>query len=91
MTALDWVFRNRETGRVTIVQPPNLSLGAFLVASVARRVLDPHGWPRTLLVVVAASALVWWAVDEISRGVNPWRRFLGATVLLAAAVGLLVR
>jgi hypothetical protein len=25
--------------------------------------------------------LVWWAVDELIRGVNPWRRFLGGAVL----------
>jgi hypothetical protein len=29
---------------------------------------------------------VWWAVDEIVRGVNPWRRFLGAAVLVGAMV-----
>jgi len=26
-------------------------------------------------------ALAWWAVDEVVRGVNPWRRCLGAGVL----------
>jgi hypothetical protein len=33
---------------------------------------------------------VWWAVDEIVRGVNPWRRILGA-VVLAFVVVLAVR
>ena len=28
-----------------------------------------------------SSLLAWWAADEVLRGVNPWRRCLGAAVL----------
>src|SRR5207244_490573 len=40
---IDWLFRNRETGRITIAQFPNAALGVFLAASLLRRLLDPGG------------------------------------------------
>jgi hypothetical protein len=46
----------------------------------------------TVLRVVALAALGWWAVDELVRGVNPWRRLLGVAgcvVVVAGIVGLL--
>jgi hypothetical protein len=61
-------------------------LALFLVASLVRRFVDPTGTPRTLLDVVVAVSLAWWAIDEIIRGVNPWRRFLGATILAVLIV-----
>ncbi len=30
--------------------------------------------------------LIWWAGDELLRGVNPWRRCLGAAVLIGLGV-----
>jgi hypothetical protein len=32
--------------------------------------------------VVAIGSLIFWALDEVVRGVNPWRRFLGVAVLI---------
>jgi hypothetical protein len=32
--------------------------------------------------VVATGSLIVWALDEVVRGVNPWRRFLGVAVLI---------
>jgi hypothetical protein len=78
---IDWLFRNRHTGGITIVQAPNLALWVFLVASVLRWVFDPSGGLGTALGVVATAGLLWWAVDEVVRGVNPWRRLLGGAVL----------
>jgi hypothetical protein len=40
---------------------------------------------------VAGVALAVWAVDEIVRGVNPWRRILGAAVLAVSAAGAALR
>lgn len=76
-----WVFRSRETGRITIAQFPNLSFGIVLGVWLIRRVLDPTGTLDTVLAVVGGAALVWWAVDELIRGVNPFRRVLGGGVL----------
>jgi len=85
----DWMFRNRRTGDITIGQVPNVPLGLFIVATVLRRLLDATGGWRTALDAVALAGLLWWAVDEVLRGVNPWRRMLGAGVLAAQLVRLL--
>ena len=53
-----------------------------------RAVLDPGGAFGTLVTVIATAALLWWAVDEIVRGVNPFRRLLGGAVLLSTIVGI---
>jgi hypothetical protein len=66
---------------------PNLALGIFLVAAVLRRVLDPSGGLATAVDAVATGALLWWAVDEVVRGVNPFRRLVGAAVLAWTIVG----
>ena len=84
---IDWLFRNRETGELTIAQWPNPPLLVFLAAAVVRRVADPQGDVRTAVTVVATVALLWWAVDEVVRGVNPFRRMLGAVVLAVTLVG----
>ncbi|MGH8974191.1 MAG: hypothetical protein ACRD0C_13455 [Acidimicrobiia bacterium] len=63
----------------------------FLVASVLRRVLDPAGTVDTALRVIATGGLIWWAGDEVLRGVNPWRRILGGGVLGAQLVNLFAR
>jgi hypothetical protein len=43
---------------------------------------------KATLGVVSAIALGWWALDEVIRGVNPWRRCLGGAVLLFGVVRL---
>jgi hypothetical protein len=80
-SAVGWWFRSRETGRITVAQLPNLSLGIYLVAWATRKVLDPSGTLDTVLAVIAGAALLWWALDEVIRGVNPFRRVLGTAVL----------
>ena len=78
-----WLFASRRTGRITIAQLPNVPLAIFLVARVGNVVRE-----STLLQVIATVALAWWAIDEIVRGVNPWRRILGAVVLAGQLVAL---
>ena len=78
---VDWWFRSRETGRITVAQLPNLALGIYLVAWAARKLIEPTGSLDAVLAVVAGAALLWWALDEIIRGVNPFRRVLGGAVL----------
>jgi len=85
-SVVDWLFRSRTTGRITIAQFPNAALGLFLFASLLRSLFDPTGWFGTAVRVLATGALVWWAVDELVRGVNPWRRLLGGAVLTGQVV-----
>jgi hypothetical protein len=80
------MFRNRRTGGLTIAQVPNLSLGVFLVATALRWLAAPHGGVRTAIDLIAGVALVVWAGDEVIRGVNPFRRILGAAALATVVV-----
>ena len=77
--AFDWFFRNRRTGRITIGQWPNAALWVYIAATIlhARVDADPIKW-------VATAALLVWGLDELFRGVNPFRRTLGALVLINA-------
>jgi hypothetical protein len=84
--ALDWCFRNRRTGAITIAQFPNVPLWIFLGTVVVRRFVDT-GSPRTVVDAVAAASLGWWAVDEVVRGVNPWRRAVGVAGCGFSAAG----
>ena len=84
--AIDWTFRDRNTGAIVIGQWPNPPLWLFLGFSAARWAVGGQGLTETLLRAGSGIALAWWAADEILRGVNPWRRFLGASALAALAV-----
>ncbi len=88
---VDWLFRSRVTGRITVAQLPNAALLVWLAATVLQRFWDPRvaDPPIDLLRWVSTGALVVWAGDEVVRGVNPFRRMLGTGVLLWTAVSLL--
>jgi|SRR5579859_2451419 len=86
-TAANWVFRDRATGKLVIGQRPNLPLTLWLACIVTRWLVHPHGHWSTLLGAVGTIALVIWAGDEVARGVNPWRRMLGAGVLVSLLLG----
>ena len=85
---LDWCFRSRVTGRITIAQFPNTALWLFLAACAASWLLKPQGSLEFVLKFVALGSAVFWATDELVRGVNPWRRALGLSVLLYEAGNL---
>jgi hypothetical protein len=84
-------FRNPETGEVVVVQLPNLPLWIFLAATAVRLLLHPHGTVGTVVSIVGTVSLVVWAVLEVARGESPFRRVLGAVVLLATIVGFVTR
>ena len=85
---IDWLLRDRTTGRITIAQFPNVALGVFLAASLLHRLARPAGTVGTGLRAVATAGLLWWAADELIRGVNPFRRLLGGIVLAGQIVKL---
>ena len=78
---LQWFFRNRETGAITIAQAPNLALWIVIVTSVSIWAWHPPGQVGAALEIVVKGGLFVWALDEVVRGVNPWRRSLGAARL----------
>ena len=83
---VDWVFRDRTTGKIVVAQFPNAALITWLVATVAAALTS--GTVHTVAGYVATGALVIWAVDELLRGVNPFRRALGVVVLTWQVVSL---
>lgn len=90
-SVLDWLLRDRATGRWVIAQWPNLPLWLFIGTAALGWIVEwavpavPPGGLR-LLQGLSLIALAWWALDELVRGVNPWRRGLGAAVLAFIAV-----
>ncbi|WLB24286.1 hypothetical protein [Bradyrhizobium japonicum] len=77
---LNWFFRSRETGAITIAQWPNLVLWTVITAGILLWIWPSAGGPSIALTVVFKGGLLVWAADEIVRGVNPWRRCLGTAV-----------
>ncbi|MEW6150648.1 MAG: hypothetical protein AB1745_21920 [Pseudomonadota bacterium] len=86
---LDWFFRNRETGAITIAQWPNLVLWIVIVAGILLWIWPSAGKASLALTIVVKGGLIIWGADEIIRGVNPWRRCLGAAVVLYGLMTLL--
>jgi hypothetical protein len=91
--ALRWIFVNRRTGGLTVAQWPNVALSVSIALSIARRLNIQKGTPEATLGVLSVVATIVWAVDELVRGVNPFRRILGVVVLLTtmSSIGLLAR
>ena len=48
----------------------------------------PDRGARTVLDAVGTVAVVWWGGDEVIRGVNPWRRALGAGAVAVTIAGM---
>jgi len=74
---LQWFIRNRETDAITIAQAPNLVLWIVIAGSVLIWVWPPPDRSAVALDIVVKGGLFVWAIDEVFRGVNPWRRCLG--------------
>ena len=88
---VSWLFRHRRTGEITIVQAPNAPLVLWLVATLIKVIFNVSGRLGTALTVFAIGELIIWAGDEVIRGVNPFRRAVGAVVLVVIAVGIATR
>ena len=84
-------FRNPETGDVVVAQMPNIPLWIFLAATAIRLLFHPAGALGTIVSAVGTVCLVVWAALEIFRGDSPFRRVLGAVVLITVVVGLVIR
>lgn len=71
------MFRDRQSGKIVVAQTPNLPLWIFIAAVAIRFVVPTGGTLHEVVGWIGRLALGWWAVDELVRGVNPWRRLLG--------------
>jgi hypothetical protein len=87
--AFVWLFRNRQTGRLTVLQWPNLPLGVYLLATAIHVRLPSGTAVSTVVAAVASAALAVWSILEVASGVNPFRRGLGSVVLIFVIVSAL--
>ena len=88
--ALDWLLGDRTDPdrRWVVAQWPNAAAWLFAALTLLHQVVDAGSW-GTAVFVGTRVALAWWAGDEVLRGVNPFRRALGAVVLAVGLGGLL--
>lgn len=73
-------FRDPETGEIVLGQAPNASILAFVGSSVVAW-LSPDGRVGEAARGTAGIAITWWALDELFRGVTPFRRLTGFATL----------
>jgi hypothetical protein len=81
-----WLFVNRRRGGITVAQRPNVRLGIYIVAAALPHVVHLHGTTKDAVQIIGETALILWAIDELLRGVNPFRRLLGGAILVATIV-----
>ena len=84
---LRWWFEHRETGKITIAQFPNRPLVLALVGILGSRLVN--GGLAEALRWLGTASIAWWAIDEVVRGVNPWRRSLGLSTIGWVLVNML--
>jgi hypothetical protein len=84
----DWLFRDRRSGRMVVIQVPNLALWLWMATLVLRRLVDAGSLAQEVLEWVGHVTLGWWAIDELVRGVNPWRRSLGLAGCVVVVAGV---
>ena len=80
MTSVGRFFRNPETGEIVIAQLPNPPLLVWLAGTALQLVIDDS----PPLEAVTTLGLLWWAILELVEGESPFRRVLGAVVLVGA-------
>jgi len=77
--SIGWWLRDNN-GRVIVAQWPSPALWVWIVAALLTwtAALAAH---EVAVTGIGRGALIVWALDELVRGVNPFRRLLGAAVL----------
>jgi hypothetical protein len=81
-------FVSDEDGNVVVWQTPNAPLFTWAVFAVVGHLIRTSHL-HTVVRLIAAAALIVWALLELFRGASPFRRTLGAIVLVLTVVGLL--
>ncbi len=81
-TLLDHPYFKDENGEIVLVQAPNAPMLVFFVAFVASRVITEGYWHQ-FASGAALGALLVWGLVELTRGVNGFRKTLGALALIA--------
>jgi hypothetical protein len=85
---IDWLFRDPRSGKRVIAQVPNVPILLWFGTLIARLLVEPGTTVHALLAWAGWITLGWWAVDELVRGVNPFRRLLGLGGCAVVLVGV---
>jgi len=80
-TSWRWWFENRNTGDVTVAQFPNWPLFAIGAATVVQQLAQSGSQLARGSDWAVTGLWLYWGGDELLRGVNPWRKLLGALVI----------
>ena len=86
LSSSSWWLRGPD-GELTLWQFPNPALSVWLVA-LAVGWFDLPEAQATAVDGVRHGALLVWALDEVVRGASPFRRTLGAVILVAQLASL---
>jgi len=86
LASASWWFRSAD-GRLVLWQAPNPALWVWIVMVVIG-LFDLSASRATDVAGIRHGALVVWALDEVVRGASPFRRVLGAVVLIGQIVSL---
>jgi len=83
----DRIWKDKHGRHVVIWQWPNAYLWAWLILTVVS--LFFNGRTADILSGAGSVVLIVWAVLELTKGVNYFRRALGAVVLVWAVLSLI--
>jgi hypothetical protein len=86
LTSGSWWFRSAD-GQLILWQTPNPALLVWLL-TVLIGLFDLSGSRATEVAGIRHGALIVWALDEVVRGATPFRRVLGAVVLIGQIASL---
>ncbi len=81
------IWRDND-GKVVLWQMPNIWLAVWLVAVLAGFFIS-KGKLASVIHWIGSGALIIWALLEIFRGVNYFRRALGTVVLLVTVASII--
>lgn len=82
-------FWNDKHGRFVVWQRPNALLWIWIIATAISIIMSANLLER-ILTSLGEIAIFIWALLELSRGVNYFRRMLGLGVLLLLAASFLL-
>ena len=82
-------FWHDKHGRFVAWQKPNIFLWTWIGTTVFN-ILLPDGWLERGLGLLGGLSILVWAILELTRGVNYFRRTLGLCVLLLYAASYLL-
>lgn len=83
-------FCSDNDGKIVLGQVPNFPLIAWFLFKVMSLIANSKGI-KTSLDIVSLVFLSIWALLEITKGVNGFRKTLGTIVLIAIAINVLLK